>query len=239
MTPRRWLPSYGHVIPTSCSCRRPPGSAGGAPSWPSSPASAGCSTSREAVRRAEWRCSRTSASTSPTFARACSPSTGGCTSEGVAAAVVARSGERLLVASTHLGLKPEERAEHAGEVVTLLRQVPAPHAVVAGDFNEPPGKPAWRAFQAGGLRDLGPESGVTFPARGPAQAHRRDPRLDRRRGRGVPRGRRSRWSSGPATTGPSSRCCRCPARQDRRGARRRGSRARARGRAARGTARCR
>ena len=86
---------------------------------------------------------------------------------GVAAAVVARSGERLLVASTHLGLKPEERAEHAGEVVTLLRQVPAPHAVVAGDFNEPPGKPAWRAFQAGGLRDLGPESGVTFPARGP------------------------------------------------------------------------
>jgi endonuclease/exonuclease/phosphatase family metal-dependent hydrolase len=86
---------------------------------------------------------------------------------GVAAAVVARSGERLLVASTHLGLKAEERAEHAGEVVTLLRQVPAPHAVVAGDFNEPPGKPAWRAFQAGGLRDLGPESGVTFPARSP------------------------------------------------------------------------
>ena len=86
---------------------------------------------------------------------------------GVAAAVVARSGERLLVASTHLGLKAEERAEHAAEVVTLLRQVPAPHAVVAGDFNEAPGKPAWRAFQAGGLRDLGPESGVTFPARGP------------------------------------------------------------------------
>jgi endonuclease/exonuclease/phosphatase family metal-dependent hydrolase len=86
---------------------------------------------------------------------------------GVAAAVVSRSGERLLVASTHLGLKAAERAEHAGEVVTLLRQVPAPHAVLAGDFNEAPGKPAWRAFQAGGLRDLGPESGVTFPARRP------------------------------------------------------------------------
>jgi endonuclease/exonuclease/phosphatase family metal-dependent hydrolase len=51
--------------------------------------------------------------------------------------------------------------------LTLLHQVPAPHAVLAGDFNEVPGKPAWRAFQAGGLRDLGPESGVTFPARGP------------------------------------------------------------------------
>jgi endonuclease/exonuclease/phosphatase family metal-dependent hydrolase len=86
---------------------------------------------------------------------------------GVAAAVVSRSGERLLVASTHLGLKAEERANHAGEVLTLLHQVPAPHAVLAGDFNEPPGAPAWRAFQAGGLRDLGPESGVTFPARAP------------------------------------------------------------------------
>jgi endonuclease/exonuclease/phosphatase family metal-dependent hydrolase len=86
---------------------------------------------------------------------------------GVAAAVVTRSGESLLVASTHLGLKAEERAKHAGEVLTLLHQVPAPHAVLAGDFNEAPGKPAWRAFQAGGLRDLGPESGVTYPARAP------------------------------------------------------------------------
>jgi len=86
---------------------------------------------------------------------------------GVAAAVVARSDERLLVASTHLGLKAEERATHAAEVLTLMLRVPAPHAVLAGDFNEAPGAPAWRAFQAGGLRDLGPESGVTFPARVP------------------------------------------------------------------------
>lgn len=86
---------------------------------------------------------------------------------GVAAAVVSRPGGRLLVASTHLGLKAEERAEHAAEVLTLLRELPAPHAVVAGDFNEPPDWPAWRAFQTGGLRDLGPGSGQTFPARTP------------------------------------------------------------------------
>ena len=86
---------------------------------------------------------------------------------GVAAAVVSRSGERLLVASTHLGLNAKERATHAAEVLTLLHEVAAPHAVLAGDLNEPPRGPAWRAFQAGGLRDLGPASGLTFPARVP------------------------------------------------------------------------
>lgn len=86
---------------------------------------------------------------------------------GVAAAVVSQAGEQLLVASTHLGLKADERARHAEEVLTLLRSVGAPHAVLAGDFNEAPGGPAWRAFQAGGLRDLGPDSGPTFPARAP------------------------------------------------------------------------
>jgi endonuclease/exonuclease/phosphatase family metal-dependent hydrolase len=86
---------------------------------------------------------------------------------GVAAVVVSRAGEQLLVASTHLGLKADERAAHAAEVLTLLHEVPAPHAVLAGDLNEPPGGPAWRAFQAGGLRDLGPGSGPTFPAPAP------------------------------------------------------------------------
>ena len=86
---------------------------------------------------------------------------------GVAAAVVSRSGCRLLVASTHLGLDRQERAGHAQEVLTLLGMVPAPHAVAGGDLNEPPGAPAWAALHAGGLRDLGPGSGHTFPARSP------------------------------------------------------------------------
>ncbi len=86
---------------------------------------------------------------------------------GLAAAVVSRSGGRLLVASTHLGLDRQERAGHAQEVLSLLRGVPAPHAVVGGDLNEPPGGPAWLALHGGGLRDLGTGSGPTFPARVP------------------------------------------------------------------------
>jgi len=86
---------------------------------------------------------------------------------GIAAAVVSRSGCRLLVASTHLGLDRQERAGHAQEVLTLLGMVPAAHAVTGGDLNEPPGGPAWAALHAGGLRDLGPGSGPTFPATSP------------------------------------------------------------------------
>lgn len=86
---------------------------------------------------------------------------------GVAAAVVSRSGARLLVASTHLGLDRKERAVHAQEVLTLLAGVAAPHAVLAGDLNEKPGGQAWRALDDGGLRDLGPGSGPTFPAAAP------------------------------------------------------------------------
>ena len=86
---------------------------------------------------------------------------------GVAAAVVSRSGGRLLVASTHLGLDRQERAGHAGEVLTLLGEIEAPHAVVAGDLNEPPSGQAWAVLHAGGLRDLGRGSGETFPARSP------------------------------------------------------------------------
>ena len=86
---------------------------------------------------------------------------------GLAAAVVSRPGGRLLVASAHLGLAPAERAGHAGEVLSLLGGLAAPHAVLAGDLNEAAGGPAWVTLHDGGLRDLGPGSGPTFPARAP------------------------------------------------------------------------
>ena len=86
---------------------------------------------------------------------------------GVAAAVVSRYGARLLVASTHLGLDAAERQVHAGELLTLLNQVDAPHALIAGDLNERPDGPAWQVLRVGRLRDLGPGSGPTFPAAGP------------------------------------------------------------------------
>lgn len=86
---------------------------------------------------------------------------------GLAAAVVARDGARLLVASAHLGLEAAERARHAGEVLQLLGELDAAHVVVAGDLNEPPGGPAWRVLGAGGLRDPEPTAGPTFPAAAP------------------------------------------------------------------------
>ena len=86
---------------------------------------------------------------------------------GLAAAVVSRPGGRLLVASAHLGLDAQERAGHAAEVLSLLGEVTAAHAVVAGDLNEPPGRPGWTVLHDGGLRDLGPGSEPTFPATTP------------------------------------------------------------------------
>jgi endonuclease/exonuclease/phosphatase family metal-dependent hydrolase len=86
---------------------------------------------------------------------------------GVAAAVVSRSGARLLVASVHLGLGAHERAGHAEEILDLLGAVKGPYAALAGDLNEPPGSPAWQTFEQGGFRDLQPGSGATFPAVGP------------------------------------------------------------------------
>jgi endonuclease/exonuclease/phosphatase family metal-dependent hydrolase len=86
---------------------------------------------------------------------------------GVAAAVFSRYGARLLVASTHLGLDAAEREAHADELLSLLRQVDAPHALLAGDLNERPDGPSWQVLRTGDLRDLGPGSGPTFPAAGP------------------------------------------------------------------------
>jgi len=86
---------------------------------------------------------------------------------GLAAVVVSRPGGRLLVASAHLGLDAAERTRHAAEVLSLLDGVGAGAAVVAGDLNEPAGRPAWAVLHDGGLRDLGPESGPTFPAAAP------------------------------------------------------------------------
>jgi endonuclease/exonuclease/phosphatase family metal-dependent hydrolase len=86
---------------------------------------------------------------------------------GVAAAVVARGGARLTVLSVHLPLSPEERLAHATRVLSVRHGLGGPHALVAGDINERPGHAAWQAFADGGLADLGPGSGPTFPATAP------------------------------------------------------------------------
>ena len=98
---------------------------------------------------------------------------------GVAAAVVRKSGARLAVASLHLPLPETERLDHAQRALAVLRAGGAEQLFAAGDINERPGHAAWQYLEDEGLRDLAPDSGPTFPAAGPDEAHRR--RLRHRR----------------------------------------------------------
>ena len=93
----------------------------------------------------------------------------GWPSRGVAAAEVRKGGATLVVGSIHLPLDPGERLAHAARVTALCRSLEPPQALVAGDINERPGHAAWRAFADGGLRDLGPGTGPTFPAADPTK----------------------------------------------------------------------
>lgn len=95
--------------------------------------------------------------------------TRGLHTRGVAAAGLLVDGAEVTVASLHLGLREDERTRHAGEVLGLLSGVG--RLVLAGDLNEGPEGPAWRAFGAAGLSDayaaapVGGES--TFRSSGP------------------------------------------------------------------------
>jgi endonuclease/exonuclease/phosphatase family metal-dependent hydrolase len=73
------------------------------------------------------------------------------------------------VASIHLPLVAEQRLAHAHRTLQVLRGLDAGHAVAAGDINERPGHAAWQALHDGGLRDLGPGTGDTYPASGPGK----------------------------------------------------------------------
>jgi len=86
-----------------------------------------------------------------------------------AAAVVSKEGARLMVVSTHLGLRADERKRHAAELLAGLHWAPTADVVLGGDLNAGPGSPAWRTLHAGGLRDPEPSSGPTFPAQEPVK----------------------------------------------------------------------
>jgi endonuclease/exonuclease/phosphatase family metal-dependent hydrolase len=86
---------------------------------------------------------------------------------GVAAAVVRKSGAELGVASLHLPLPADQRLDHAQRAVAVLRAGGAEQLFAAGDLNERPGRSAWTWLEQQGMRDLGPGSGPTFPARRP------------------------------------------------------------------------
>lgn len=93
----------------------------------------------------------------------------GWPARGVAAASVSKAGARLVVASIHFPLDAWQRADHARRVLDVRRRQGGPHALAGGDVNERPGLPAWQVMHDGGLRDLGPGTGPTFPAAAPAK----------------------------------------------------------------------
>jgi endonuclease/exonuclease/phosphatase family metal-dependent hydrolase len=88
---------------------------------------------------------------------------------GVASALIAKSGARMAVASIHLPLVAEQRHQHAARVRELLDTYDTSHRLAAGDLNERPPGPTWEAFGLGGLADLDPQCGPTFPAGQPVK----------------------------------------------------------------------
>lgn len=72
---------------------------------------------------------------------------------------------RVAVASVHLGLDAAERSRHVAAVAALAGPLGLP-LVVAGDLNEHPGGPAWRAW-GGGVDDPAPGAAPTYPAAAP------------------------------------------------------------------------
>jgi endonuclease/exonuclease/phosphatase family metal-dependent hydrolase len=66
---------------------------------------------------------------------------------GVALATLELSGTKFAIGSIHLDLEADERRKHVDEIVARTSACGAP-VIVAGDINEEPDGPAWRALAA-------------------------------------------------------------------------------------------
>lgn len=67
---------------------------------------------------------------------------------GLALAVLEVQGTRFGIASMHLSLNDTERTRQVGEVHDYLQRLGVPNLVLAGDVNESPSGPNWRALTA-------------------------------------------------------------------------------------------
>jgi endonuclease/exonuclease/phosphatase family metal-dependent hydrolase len=93
---------------------------------------------------------------------------------GCAMAVLAKSGEPFAVVGTHLDLTAEPRLRHVAELRACAdgfrpSEIPL---IVAGDINEKPGEPAWRALTEIGtdaFGAVGVGDGESFPAGNPTR----------------------------------------------------------------------
>jgi endonuclease/exonuclease/phosphatase family metal-dependent hydrolase len=88
---------------------------------------------------------------------------------GAVAAGVELGGAAVVVASVHLGLEGTERLRHRDELVGLIDRFGSAVTVLAGDINEPPDQPAWRAlateFTDAGAADETPTFSTRRPRR--------------------------------------------------------------------------
>jgi endonuclease/exonuclease/phosphatase family metal-dependent hydrolase len=76
------------------------------------------------------------------------PHTPGLHRRGLATAVLRVGRARLAAVSTHLSLSPAERVTQAGLVLERVAALGEPNVVLGGDFNEPPGRPAFARIAA-------------------------------------------------------------------------------------------
>jgi endonuclease/exonuclease/phosphatase family metal-dependent hydrolase len=93
--------------------------------------------------------------------------TPGLPERGAVAALVVVGGAAAVVASVHLGLDADERIRHRGELVGLVDRFGAAVTVLAGDLNELPDKPVWRAIAAEFTDAGGADDTPTFSTRVP------------------------------------------------------------------------
>ena len=93
---------------------------------------------------------------------------------GTSIAVLRKQGTRVAVAGTHLDLVEEPRLRHVRELEKAIAEhVPADvPVIVAGDVNDRPGSPTWRAMcerRVDALGTVGVGSALTSAARDPHQ----------------------------------------------------------------------
>ncbi len=83
---------------------------------------------------------------------------------GVVSATLAIGGTRFGVVGVHLSLSAAGRARDVDQVLATVRSYGDLPVLVAGDLNEHPGGPSWRALTGAGLQDVAGAQAPTFPA---------------------------------------------------------------------------
>lgn len=82
---------------------------------------------------------------------------------GIVTAQCSLDGVDFGVVGVHLSLSADRRGAEARSAVDAAAALRGP-VIVCGDFNEPPGRPAWQVFREAGFRDFGAPDDATFPS---------------------------------------------------------------------------